>query len=158
MTKKELYDFLDEKGIVYETVENMPVYTIDEIPKEDVLYPDLIAKNLFVRDDKKRNYYLITVQKDRKVNLKEFQKQFETRRLSFASKKDLMEILKLPKGSVTPFGLLNDDECKVRLYIDRGFTDEKIGIHPMENTATVWINGKDLLSIIKDHGNSVIEF
>lgn len=70
MTKKELYDFLDEKGIVYETVEHMPVYTIDEIPKEDVLYPDLIAKNLFVRDDKKRNYYLITVQKDRKVNLK----------------------------------------------------------------------------------------
>lgn len=158
MTKKELYDFLNKKGIVYETVEHMPVYTIDEIPEEGILYPDQIAKNLFVRDDKKQNYYLITVRKDRKVNLKEFQKQFETRRLSFASENDLMEKLKLSKGSVTPFGLLNDDERKVQFYIDRELVAGQVGIHPMENTATVWIDGKDLLSIIKEHGNSVTEF
>ena len=158
MTKTELYDFLNERGVTYEVTEHRPVYIIDDMPQEKMLYPQCIAKNLFIRDDKKRNYYLITVKKDRSVNLKEFQKQFETRRLSFASENDLMKLLKLTKGSVTPFGLLNDDECKVEFYIDREFVDGKIGIHPMENTATVWINGEDLLSIIREHGNSITTF
>ena len=35
-------------------------------------YPNASAKNLFIRDDKKQNYYLLTVKGDNKVNLKEF--------------------------------------------------------------------------------------
>ena len=158
MTKDELYNFLDSKGIVYEVTEHIPVYTVEDMPNESMPYYESIAKNLFVRDDKKRSDYLITVQKDRRVNLKEFQEKFGTRRLSFASESDLMEILKLTKGSVTPFGLLNDDECKIGFYIDHELADGKLGIHPMENTATVWIDGKDLLAIIGEHGNSITKF
>ena len=63
-----------------------------------------------------------------------------------------MSILKLSPGSVTPLGLLNDESSTVGLYLDDEFTD-LIGVHPNENTATVWLTVSDLLTIIKEHGN-----
>ena len=155
MTRQELLDMLKEKGIKYEITEHVPVFTIGEMLDIGFPYPDIIAKNLFVRDDKKKNYYLITVQEERKINLKEFQEQFGTRKLSFASENDLMGTLGLIKGAVTPFGLLNDEEHKVQFYIGQEFYNGKLGIHPMENTATVWMNTKDLVELIKQHGNTV---
>lgn len=157
MNKQEVYDFLNDKGISFEITEHKAVYNMDELAEVALPYPEADAKNLFVRDDKKRNYYLITVKGDKRVDLKAFQQQNGTRRLSFASADDLMAIMKLIPGSVTPLGVLNDAECKVQVYLDRDFLDApgKIGVHPNDNTATVWLQTEDLLSIIKDHGNTV---
>ena len=30
-----------------------------------------------------------------------------------------------------------------------------IGIHPNDNTATVWLKAEDLIGIVKEHGNEV---
>jgi Ala-tRNA(Pro) deacylase len=30
-----------------------------------------------------------------------------------------------------------------------------IGVHPNDNTATIWLKSKDLISIIKEYGSSV---
>lgn len=111
----------------------------------------------FVRDDKKRNYYLITVKGDKRVNLKEFKQKNHTSSLSFASEDDLMDIMKLIPGSVTPLGVLNDSEKKVQVFLDKEFTKEPgiIGVHPNDNTATVWLKTQDLISIIKGHGNEI---
>lgn len=128
-----------------------------ELSEIDVPYPEADAKNLFVRDDKKRNYYLITVKGDKRVNLKEFKQKNNTRQLSFASEKDLLEIMNLTPGSVTPLGVLNDKENKVIVFIDKDFMEGPniIGVHPNDNTATVWLKVKDLINIIKEHGNKV---
>ena len=63
-------------------------------------------------------------------------------------------------GAVTPFGVLNDAENKVQVFIDEDFLEnpEIIGIHPNDNTATVWIKTNDLINIIKEHGNKVETF
>lgn len=68
-----------------------------------------------------------------------------------------MNIMRLIPGSVTPLGILNDKEVKVKLFIDRDFLESPgiIGIHPNENTATVWLKIEDLINIIKEHGNQV---
>jgi len=31
----------------------------------------------------------------------------------------------------------------------------RIGVHPNDNTATVWMQAKDLIKLIKEHGNEV---
>uniref|UniRef100_UPI0020796221 YbaK/EbsC family protein n=1 Tax=Clostridium sp. ZBS2 TaxID=2949976 RepID=UPI0020796221 len=116
---------------------------------------DVIAKNLFVRDDKKRNYYLLVIRNEKKVNLKKLKEKICSRPLSFASENDLNSILGLSKGSVTPLGIINDDERKVKVILDNTFNESLIGIHPNENTATIWLNVVDLVRIIKQHGNSV---
>lgn len=102
MNKQETYDFLDRNGIEYEITEHAAVYNMAELADVPLPYPEADAKNLFVRDDKKRNYYLITVQGDKHVDLKAFRHRHGLRNLSFASPEDLMEIMGLIPGAVTP--------------------------------------------------------
>ena len=118
MNKQQIYDYLKEKNIWHEVTEHKAVYNMEELSQIDVPYPEVEAKNLFIRDDKKRNYYLITVKGNKRVNLKEFKEKYNTRSLSFASENDLMSIMKLSPGSVTPLGLLNDKDLKVEFYIN----------------------------------------
>ena len=156
MNKNEIYEFLNNKNIEYELQEHEAVYNMEELSKIDLLYPESDAKNIFVRDDKKSNYYLITIKGNKKVDLKEFKNKYNTRRLSFASSDDLLNILNLTPGSVTPLGLLNDKELKVIFFIDKELINlNMIGIHPNDNTATIWIKTKDLLNVIEEHGNII---
>ena len=159
MNKQEIYNFLDNKKIWHEITEHEAVYNMEELSKINVPYPEMDGKNLFVRDDKKKNYYLITVRGNKRVNLKEFRKKNNTRQLGFASEEDLMEILNLKPGSVTPLGILNDINKKVIVYLDEDFRKAPgiIGIHPNDNTATIWLKIDDLINIIKEHGNIVKE-
>lgn len=130
---------------------------MDEICDVALPHPECDAKNLFVRDDKKREYFLITVKGSKRVDLKEFRKSHGTRPLSFASAEDLMRFLNLTPGSVTPLGLLNGVGQKVKFFLDKDFLEPPglIGIHPNENTATVWLKTADLLKLIKENGNEV---
>lgn len=157
MNKLETYKFLDDQGIQYEVTEHKAVFNMEELSDVELPYPEADAKNLFVRDDKKRQYYLITVKGDKRVDLKEFRKANGTRPLTFASAEDLPTILKLTPGSVTPLGLLNDDELKVEFYLDDSFLNDPglIGCHPNDNTATVWMKTQDLIRLVKEHGNIV---
>lgn len=157
MNKQEVYDFIKSKNIWYEITEHKAVFNMDELSEIEIPYPEYNAKNLFVRNDKKRNYYLITVKGNKRVDLKEFRNNNGTRPLSFASEQDLMSIMNLIAGSVTPLGLLNDKDLKVTFYLDKDFLNDKqiIGVHPNENTATLWLKVTDLIDIIKEHGNQV---
>lgn len=157
--KQDIYDLLSEKGIWYEVTEHPAVFNMEELEAIELPYPDADAKNLFIRDDRRRNYYLITVKGNQRVDLKQFRKRFETRPLSFVQPDELMSILGLIPGAVTPFGLLNDEENKAALYIDRTFREGSglVGVHPNDNTATVWIKTDDLIRIISEHGNKVYE-
>ena len=121
MTKQEVYDFLKARKIWHEITEHPPVYDMAGLAQIPIPYPEADAKNLFVRDDKKRDYYLITVKGDKRVDLKEFRRNNQTRALSFATAQELMSILGLPPGSVTPLGLLHDPTGKVHFYIGRRF-------------------------------------
>lgn len=128
-----------------------------ELSEIEIPYPEADAKNLFVRDDKKRNYYLITVKGNKRIDLKGFRQKNGTRALSFASEGDLMSLMRLKPGSVTPFGILNDEECRVKLFLDADFLapPSLIGVHPNDNTATVWLKTKDLIAVVREHGNAV---
>ena len=146
MNKQDIYNFLSEKNIEYKSVEHPAAYTVEDIVSFNLPNPEDGAKNLFLCDDKKRNYYLLVAKDDRQINIKE---------LSFASENDLMDKMGLICGAVTPFGILNDDEAMVQVYIDDYFVNRHMWIHPNDNTASVYIKADDLVNIIKEHGNSV---
>ncbi len=81
--------------------------------------------------------------------------------MTFASPDELMRLMELIPGAVTPFGILNDAGNSVKVFLDKDFFDSPglIGIHPNDNTATVWLKTEDLVGIIREHGNilNVIE-
>ena len=61
MDKTAIYAYFKSQDINYEPVEHAAVYNMEEMSQIDLPHPEADAKNIFVRDDKKANYYLITV-------------------------------------------------------------------------------------------------
>ena len=152
--KQGIKTFLEEKGIQHEWVEHKAVFTIDEMEELGLESMDEIAKNLFLRDQKGKRHFLVVIKADKQVDLKKFGEVFGVGKLSFASEERLEKYLGLKKGSVSPLGILNDENCAVEVYFDEDFCKmEKIGVHPNENTASVYLSTEDLLNIIRDHGN-----
>ena len=139
MTKQETYDYLRAHGVDFEITEHPAVFNMEECAAVDMPYPD----------------YLITVRCGKRVDLKEFQRRHGTRRLSFASPEELLRLLDLTPGSVTPLGLLNDRDHAVRFCLDRDFDGGRIGVHPNDNTATVWLSVRALLALLRDRGTEI---
>ncbi len=155
MNKEEIYAYLSSKGIPYEIAEHKAVYNMNDLDNLALPYPEANAKNLFVRDKKKSRYSLITVKGEKRVDLRDFHRVNNARALSLASAEDLFELLRLTPGSVTPLGLLNDEKKTVEFYLDSDLRDGLIACHPNDNTATIFLACRDLLSIIEEHGNPV---
>ena len=147
MTKQETYDYLRAHGVDFEITEHPAVFNMEECADLALPYPE--------DDAKKRSYYLITVRCGKRVDLKEFQRRPGTRRLSFASPEELLRLLDLTPGSVTPLGLLNDRDHAVRFCLDRDFDGGRIGVHPNDNTATVWLSVRALLALLRDRGTEI---
>lgn len=160
MTKQETYTYLETHGVKFEKTEHEAVYNMEECAKLALPYPEDEAKNLFVRDDKHRAYYLITVREEKRVDLKEFRRRFGTRPLTFASPEELLEHLALTPGSVSPLGLLNDAAHTVQFYLDEDFLSPvgRIGVHPNDNTATVWLQTAELIRLLRESGTEVTMF
>ena len=149
-------DKLKELNIDYEIVEHEAAYTVEEA-KEKVPYIERIGcKNLFLKG-KKKGYFLYTLPEDKQVNLKELAKVLHVSSFHFASNEDLMNILKLIPGSVTPLGIVNDTENKVTVLLDKELTQNKVLVHPNRNTATISIKYQDLIKFIEKLDHNFIE-
>lgn len=149
---------LKELDIQYELIEHEAVYNMEEM---DALGPDYfkgaaICKNLFLRDQKGKRHFLITMKEEKQANLADIAKICLTSKLSFASPERLMKYLGLVPGAVTPLAVINDENKSVEVILDKDlFKEEKIGVHPGVNTATVIISPKDLEKYIKENGNKL---
>lgn len=147
---------LGSLGVPYELTEHKAVYSMAELADVPIPYPEADAKNLFLRDNKKRHHYLLTLRGDKQADLRAFRQAQGTRPLSFAPAEDLMALLGLTPGAVTPLGLLNDPLHRVIWCIDRALVDGGlIGVHPCDNTATIWLKTADLIRVIENHGSTV---
>lgn len=152
--KEEILNMLDEKGIAYEKMEHPAVFTMEEMDALGITKTHFVCKNLFLRDAKGKTHFLLSMPEEKKVSLKDLAAPLETDKLSFASAQRLEKYLGLKAGSVSPFGVWNDTENKVIVILDEELMQqEKIGVHPNDNTATVWIAPKTLRDLIEEKGN-----
>lgn len=143
--KQRVYDALDKLNINYEVVEHEPVHTMEDMDRLGLPEKGTLCKNLFLRDSKGKRHFLVTLDERKNVDLKKLGKMLGGGNLSFASEDRLEKYLGLKQGSVSPFGLMNDTDHAVEFFIDKDLVREKrLGIHPLENTATVFLSFKDL--------------
>ncbi len=155
-TKEEVYEVLRSKGYSFEAVDHPPVFTMEEMEQE--IHRDLsdVAKNAFLRDEKKKHWYLVVLPKDKSIDMVKLREAIGSTRLSFAREDYLMERLGVEKGAVTPLAILNDSDHIVEVIIDEEMTrKELIGIHPCDNTSTIWMRYADLETLIRENGNTI---
>jgi len=154
--RQKVYDYLAETGVSYKVSEHPAVYTIEEMEKLNLDKIGGVVKNLFLRDAKGQRHFLVMLRQDKKVDLKELQGKIGSTALRFASTDRLMKYLGLEKGAVSPFGVFNDRDYAVEVVIDEDLKDfPLLGVHPNDNTATVWISFPDLERVICQTGHAI---
>lgn len=156
LTKDGVLALLDAHGFDYTVFEHPPIRTVAEGDTLEIPFAEDMTKNLFLRDSKKRNYYIVTLPDHKQVSLKDVQTALGSTRLSFASEADLRDKIGLWPGAVTPLGALNDGTCTVEVAIDKEFAERGfIGVHPCDNSASVRLHTDDLIKLLREHGSPV---
>jgi Ala-tRNA(Pro) deacylase len=136
-----IFDFLSNNSIPYERVDHPPVLTCEEARR---LVPQIAGaetKNLFLRDGKGKNHFLLAVPAEKNVDLKALSGALGISGLSFGSAERLKKYLNLEPGAVSLLGLINDVSSQVQLLIDRDlWLSDYILCHPLANTSTLSIS------------------
>lgn len=153
-SRADLIAFLDGLGIATRTFEHPQLFTVEQ---SQALRGEIAGghtKNLFLKD-KKDNYFLLTVGEEAQVDLKQVHHAIgAASRVSFGRPEMLMELLGVVPGAVTVFGLINDTQRRVKLFLDAALMEhETINAHPLTNEATTQIARADLLRFIAATGH-----
>lgn len=155
--KQAVYDALSRQSIAYTVMEHPAVYTMEEMEKLHITEEGEVVKNLFLRNAKGKIHYLIVLPGDKKADLKGIAAKLGSTALSFASEQRLEKYLGLSKGSVSPLGVINDAAHEVIVAFDKSLEGkERIGVHPNENTATLWLRFEDLKRFVESCGNQAL--
>ncbi len=153
-SRADLIAFLDGLGIATRTFEHPPLFTVEQSRALRGEIAGGHTKNLFLKD-KKDNYFLLTVGEEAQVDLKQVHHAIgAASRVSFGRPEMLMELLGVVPGAVTVFGLINDTQRRVKLFLDAALMEhETINAHPLTNEATTQIARADLLRFIAATGH-----
>ncbi len=129
-------------------VEHPPLRTVPDAHAFWHDLPGLGVKNLFIKDAGKQ-YWLVVLPADRSVDTKILATTIGAKRISFGSAEDLVRILGVEPGSVTPLAMINDTEKQVRLVLHAGMLEATaVLVHPLVNTATLIMPPADLLRFL----------
>jgi Ala-tRNA(Pro) deacylase len=143
-----LYAELEARGIAFEVAEHHAVFTVDESRELNATLPGAHTKNLFLKDNGGQ-FWLVTVPGEIRVDLKSLPTAIGSKRLSFAKAEDLLRLLGLTPGSVTPLGAMNDNGGEVQVVLDRELAEAAtLWVHPLRNTASLGLSGSDLVKAL----------
>ena len=149
-----IFEVLGALDIEFQRLDHEAVFTVEQSHRLRIF--DKLGgqpcKNLFLRN-KRGEFFLLTLPADKHADLKAVAKILQLSRLSFASEDELNALMNLHAGSVTPLGIVNDTQRKVRLIIDAELADKTLLLHPNTNTATISIAFDDLIKLIRHTGH-----
>ena len=152
--RRKVLDLLAERRIPYEMEEHAAAYTIEEMEALRLRRPECVCKNLFLRDAKGRRHFLVTLRGDKHADLASLAEGMGSTKLSFASEERLLKYLGVEHGSVSPLCVLNDREAQVEVFFDRDLKALPVlGVHPNDNTATLYLPYEAVKGIVTGNGN-----
>lgn len=153
--KQKVFDYLDQAGIPYEWYEHSEAPTIEIARQYWRNDGSKHCKNLFFRNHKGNRHYLVVFDCDQQMAIHDLEHRLHQGKLSFASEQRMDRYLGLRPGSVSPFGLINDTENHVHLFLDSTLKDQpSLSFHPNDNTATVVISREAFQRFLNICGNS----
>jgi Ala-tRNA(Pro) deacylase len=153
--QKELYELLQKLDIRYEYHEHPPLATIEDAVIHWKDYNSGLCKNIFFRNHKGNRHYLVILEHLRQLNIRDLEKRLRQGKLTFASDERLRKYLGVEPGSVSPFGLINDRDKHVHLFIDEKLNEsDRLAFHPNINTASLVVSKSDFLKFLEYTGNS----
>ncbi|MBM3770096.1 MAG: prolyl-tRNA synthetase associated domain-containing protein [Acidimicrobiia bacterium] len=158
MTERQqlILDVLAQLQIAFERHDHPAVATVTEAQAHWADIDAAHCKNLFLRNQKGDRHYLVILAAAKRADLRHVAEQVGDGKLSFASPERMLKYLGVTPGSVSPFGLIHDEACHVRVYVDRDlFQAERVSFHPNDNTATLVLTCTDFQRFLAYTGHVV---
>lgn len=153
--RAKVLDFLRENDIAFEMYEHPEAPTIDIAREYWHADGSKHCKNLFFRNHKGNRHYLVVFDCEQSLAIHDLEHRLHQGKLSFASEKRMMRCLGLMPGSVSPFGLINDTQGEVHLFLDANLRHyPSLSFHPNDNTATVVISQEMFQRYLEAVGNT----
>jgi Ala-tRNA(Pro) deacylase len=153
--QKELYELLEKLSIRFEYHEHPPVATIGDAKIHWREFNSGRCKNIFFRNHKGDRHYLVILEHLRQLNIRDLEQRLRQGKLTFASDQRLKKYLGVEPGSVSPFGLINDRESHVHVFIDQKLDEfERLAFHPNVNTASIVVMKSDFIRFLQHTGNT----
>lgn len=151
---QKVFDALHALNIKYEVIFHPPTPTVEEAL---IYWKDLEAvhcKNLFFRNHKGNRHYLVVFDCMKQLNIHDLEQRLKQGKLSLASPERMNRYLGISPGSVSPFGLINDTEKHVTVFIDKQLLDaKKLSFHPNDNTASLSLTTSDFVHFLETYSN-----
>ncbi len=153
--QQKVVDTLNRLGITFDIYFHPPIPTIEEAIHYWKHFDSTHCKNLFFRNHKGDCHYLVIFDCMHQMEIHDLEHRLHQGKLSFASEQRMDKYLGLKPGSVSPFGLINDETHHVHLFIDKNLEKaERLSFHPNDNTASIVIDNSDFIGFLKAMGNS----
>ncbi|MBU2649397.1 MAG: prolyl-tRNA synthetase associated domain-containing protein [Bacteroidetes bacterium] len=150
-----LYEILKELDIHFGYYEHPPGPTIEAALQYWKDIDSGHCRNLFFRNHKGNQHYLVISDYRYPVNIHDLEKRLKQGKLTFGSPKRLQKYLGVEPGSVSLFGLINDLEKHVHIFLDENLLKaEKLSFHPNINTASLVITRADMIRFLDWTGNT----
>lgn len=108
------------------------------------------TKTMFLTNKKKTEFYLLIMDDKKRLDMDKFKEIVASKQIKMASENSLFEKMMLPPGIVSPFGLLNNEDKDIKVYIDKEIEgEERMCFHPNTNEKTIFLKTVDLLKFIE---------
>ena len=144
-SRMDIYDFFAKHNIEYERHDHPPVYTVAQANQLVPSLPAAKTKNLFLKDRKGRQHFLVVLPGDKRVDLGALSTALNVKKLGFASEQHLKQYLGIEPGAVSILAVFNDKAGEVELIVDQDLWQAKaFQCHPLVNTSTLVIKRPDL--------------
>jgi prolyl-tRNA editing protein proX len=154
--REPVLEALSRLGISYEMVEHPPMFTTDDMQAFGMGEHGKVLKNLFLRDAKGKRHFLVVTSSEKKADLEALRTALGSTRLSFGSSERLQRFLNTTQGSVCPFAVLHDKDNAVEVVFDKSLCGlARVGVHPCDNTATLWLAFSDIERLVRDTGHDI---
>lgn len=138
---------LAQMNIAVRTIDHEPAATIEQCAALEERIGAMICKNYFLTTKNHSVHCLCVTRPNARFRTADISRQAGTSRLSFADGEELYRLLRTRPGSVSPMGLMFDEEKNVRLLVDAALKDQaELAFHPCDNTQTLAMSSRDFLN------------
>lgn len=133
------------------TWRHIPVFSVAESDFLKETIPGTHGRSLLLTN-KSGGFWMVSAADETKIDLKYLSDQLQTPRFSFAKPEQMVALLGVTPGSLTPYAAMFDKDCKVQVILDAYLMQQDSCVfHPLVNTHSTVMKIPDLQRFLTAH-------
>ena len=151
--RDKLFEIFDKLDIKYDMLEHPAAESTEEADRYIEGKEGARTKNLFMANRKDRQYYLIVMDDQKMISMKDYNKLLDEKGMHFVEPEKILKILDQEVGIISVFGLINTNQ-DIKVIFDKDMIDENeiMTFHPDDNTKTVFLKNEDVFKFVNAAG------